>query len=123
MKRDRYAWVTILPTFWLLLSTLTAGWQKLFDANPRVGFLAHAAQYQQAIAQGQVLAPAQSLAEMRRVVFNDYVNASMCSIFILVMLTIVIFGFRAVLAARAQTQATSQETPFEPFPRAATEAG
>ncbi|KAG0783135.1 hypothetical protein G6F22_008812 [Rhizopus arrhizus] len=42
MKRDRYAWVTILPTLWLLACTLTAGWQKLFHADPRVSFLAHA---------------------------------------------------------------------------------
>ena len=35
MKRERYAWVTILPTCWLLACTLTAGWQKIFDAVPR----------------------------------------------------------------------------------------
>ena len=39
MKRERYAWVTIVPTVWLLICTMTAGWQKIFDANPKVGFL------------------------------------------------------------------------------------
>jgi carbon starvation protein len=42
MKRGRYAWVTLLPTCWLLICTLTAGWQKLFDADPKVSFLTHA---------------------------------------------------------------------------------
>ena len=70
MKRDRYAWVTILPTLWLLACTLTAGWQKLFDADPRVSFLAHAAKYNAAIAEGKVLAPAKSLGEMSRVVLS-----------------------------------------------------
>src|SRR5689334_2193690 len=41
MKRDRYVWVTLLPTIWLLICTLTAGWQKLFDPDPKIGFLAH----------------------------------------------------------------------------------
>ena len=43
MKRERYAWVAVLPTLWLLACTLTAGWQKIFAADPKVSFLAHAA--------------------------------------------------------------------------------
>ena len=74
MKRDRYAWVTVLPTLWLLACTLTAGWQKLFHADPKVSFLSHAAKYNAAIAEGKVLAPAKSLAEMSRVVLNDYLS-------------------------------------------------
>jgi carbon starvation protein CstA len=42
MKRGKYAWVTVVPTIWLLICTLTAGWQKIFDDNVKVGFLAHA---------------------------------------------------------------------------------
>ena len=34
MKRERYAWVTIVPAAWLLICTLTAGWQKMFHAEP-----------------------------------------------------------------------------------------
>ena len=53
MKRERYAWVTILPTIWLLICTMTAGWQKIFDANPKVGFLAHASKLVEAARCGQ----------------------------------------------------------------------
>ena len=42
MKRERYAWITLPPTIWLLICTLTAGWQKIFHADPAIGFLAHA---------------------------------------------------------------------------------
>ena len=31
MKRQRYAWVTIIPTLWLLVCTLTAGLQKVLQ--------------------------------------------------------------------------------------------
>ncbi|OZI59069.1 carbon starvation CstA family protein [Bordetella genomosp. 4] len=119
MKRDRYAWVTVLPTLWLLVCTLTAGWQKMFDADPKVSFLAHAAKYNAAIAQGQVLAPAKDLAEMSRVVFNDYVDAALCGIFMFVVLSVVVFGIRSVLQARAKGTATSRETPYEPLPATA----
>jgi carbon starvation protein len=116
MKRDRYAWVTILPTLWLLACTLTAGWQKLFDADPRVSFLAHANKYNAAIDQGQVLAPAKSLTEMGRVVMNDYINAGLCAIFMFVVVSIVVFGVKSVRRARAENKPTSRETPYEPLP-------
>src|SRR5204863_9685032 len=42
MKCERYAWVTILPTVWLLVCTLTAGLQKVFSSVPAIGFISHA---------------------------------------------------------------------------------
>src|SRR5476649_2860453 len=61
MKRDRYLWVTLLPTAWLIICTLTAGWQKVFSAIPGIGFLAHANKFSDAAAKSQVLAPAKTL--------------------------------------------------------------
>ncbi len=119
MKRDRYAWVTVLPTLWLLACTLTAGWQKLFHPDPRVSFLAHADKYNAAIAEGKVLAPAKSLAEMSRVVMNDYINAGLCAIFIFVVVSIVVFGLRSVQRARNENKPTARETPYETLPVAA----
>jgi carbon starvation protein len=43
MGRQRYAWVTVLPLVWLLAVTITAAWMKIFDPDPRIGFLAQAA--------------------------------------------------------------------------------
>src|SRR5207245_6493882 len=48
LKRERYAWVTLAPTAWLLVCTLTAGWMKAFSSDPRIGFYALANKYSEA---------------------------------------------------------------------------
>ena len=119
MKRSQYAWVTIVPTVWLLICTLTAGWMKIFDANVKVGFLAHAKKFQTALDAGQVLAPAKSIDQMGRIVFNDYVDATLCGFFMVVVVAVLLYGIRTALAARKVAKPTVQETPFEPAPAAA----
>ncbi|AJC15568.1 carbon starvation CstA family protein [Pandoraea sputorum] len=116
LKRERFAWVTVLPTLWLLACTLTAGWQKMFDADPKVGFLAHAAKYQAALAEGKLLAPAKSMAQMQQIVFNDYVDATLAGVFMFVVVAVAVFGVRTILIARRENKPTAQETPFEPMP-------
>jgi carbon starvation protein len=110
MKRERFAWVTMVPLAWLLVCTLTAGWQKIFHADPRIGFLAHAERYQDAVGRGELLAPASSLSQMRQVIFNDYVNATLCALFIAVVLAMVAYGVRAIVAARRSETPTALET-------------
>jgi len=109
MKRERFAWVTMLPLGWLLICTLTAGWQKMFHPDPKIGFLSHAAQYGAALARGEVLAPAKSLGQMRQVIFNDHVNATLCALFIAVVLAMVLFGIKAILDARRSAAPTTRE--------------
>jgi carbon starvation protein len=113
MKRDRYVWVTLLPTVWLLICTLTAGWQKLFDPDPKIGFLAHANKYADAIAAGKLLAPAKSVAQMQQIVLNDRIDAALCGLFVLVVVSIAWYGLRTVFKARAQSRPTVNETPYE----------
>lgn len=116
MKRDRYAWVTAVPAAWLLVCTMTAGWLKIFSADPKLGFLAHADKYAAAIAEGKVLAPAKSLDAMSRVVFNDRLDAALCALFMGVVISVLIYSVKAILAARRNGKATTQETAFTPLP-------
>ena len=57
----------------------------MFNPDPAVGFIAHAWRFSSAIAAGQVLAPAHSLGEMSRLVFNDYVDATLAALFVAVV--------------------------------------
>lgn len=114
MKRAKYAWVTMAPTVFLLLCTLTAGWQKVFSENIKVGFLAHAEKFQTAIDQGIVLAPAKTMKQMERIVFNDYLDAGLAMFFMIVVVSVLGFGIRSAMAARAHAMPSTKETPFSP---------
>ena len=116
MKRGQYAWVTIVPTIWLLLCTLTAGWQKIFDANPRVGFLAHAKKYSAALDEGTLLAPAKSVAQMQQIIFNDYLDAGLAGFFVIVVVSVLFFGIRTIMKARADSRPSTKESPYQALP-------
>ena len=118
MKRAQYAWVTIVPTIWLLACTLTAGWQKVFSSDPKVGFLAHASKYQTAHDAGTVLAPAKTVVEMERIIFNDYVDATLAGFFMVVVVAVLFYGIRTALASRASGGPTAKETPYVAMPGA-----
>jgi len=109
MKRQRYAWVTLIPTTWLLICTLTAGMEKIFHSNPKIGFLANAQRFQAALSQDQLLAPAKSMAQMHQIVFNNYLNAGLAALFMLVLLSVVFYGIRECRRALRSQQPTTQE--------------
>ncbi len=110
MKRERYAWVTAAPCLWLLVCTLTAGWQKMFHDNPAIGFLAHARKFSDALAAGEILAPAKSLEQMNRIVLNDMINASLCGLFMAVVLAMVIAGAVTIRRALADPKPSARES-------------
>ncbi|HVN45391.1 MAG TPA: carbon starvation CstA family protein [Steroidobacteraceae bacterium] len=109
MKRERWAWVTVVPTVWLVICTVTAGLEKIFSPNPKVGFLSHAAKFSQGLATQQVLAPAKSLQEMSRVIFSDYLDAALAAIAVAIVIVTVVYGIVRVLQARATPRNTAIE--------------
>ncbi|MES3094834.1 carbon starvation CstA family protein [Sphingomonas aerolata] len=111
MKRQRYAWVTILPAAWLCLCTITAGLLKLFSSDPKVGFLAHASKFADAAARGEILAPAKTMAEMQRIIFNDRIDAALIALFLGVVVSILAFGIRSCRAALKVDRPTVTEVP------------
>lgn len=112
MKREKFLWIPLIPTAWLLVCTLVAGWQKLFHEDPKIGFIANARKFADAAARGEVLAPAKSMEDMSRVVLNNYIDAGLCALFVAVVVATVFFGIRAALAARANNTPTSRESDY-----------
>ena len=106
--KARYAWATLLPLAWLLVVTLTASWQKIFSPERRIGFLADAAALRGEIAAG-TLDPERGA----RLIFNNQINATMASIFVLIVVAVVVSSVRDWLRLRRGTgTVASTETPF-----------
>ncbi|MEZ1317297.1 carbon starvation CstA family protein [Pseudomonas fluorescens] len=118
MKRQRYVWVTMLPAVWLLICTSTAGFIKLFDANPAIGFLSLAKKYSDALANGQVIAPAKSVEQMQHVIFNAYTNATLTALFLFVVFSILFYALKVGIAAWGTKERTDKEAPFQALPDA-----
>ncbi|MHC8388546.1 carbon starvation CstA family protein [Pseudomonas sp. MDT2-39-1] len=118
MKRQRYVWVTMLPAVWLLICTTTAGFIKLFDANPAIGFLSLAKKYSDALANGQILAPAKDITQMQHVIFNAYTNATLTALFLFVVFSILFYALKVGIAAWGSKERTDKEAPFQALPDA-----
>jgi carbon starvation protein len=100
------------PAAWLVICTTTAGVEKVLSPDPSVGFISHALKYGDAIAAGQLLAPAKSLGEMRRIVFNDYIDATLAALFVLVVVATVIYGLINIRRALCNPRPTAMEIGF-----------
>jgi carbon starvation protein len=109
MKQQRYAWVTIVPTAWLVVCTVTAGLEKAFHPKPAIGYFAQAAKFGKALADGNVLAPAKTLDDMGRVVFNNYLDGTLAIVFVAVVLLTVAYGVIGVRKALGTPTSTAHE--------------
>ncbi|MFG3440981.1 carbon starvation CstA family protein [Nonomuraea sp. NPDC047897] len=112
--RLKWAWVTAVPLAWDVAVTLTASWQKVFSADPGLGFFAQRERFQTALEQGQVLAPAKSEAAMRQIVLNSTVDGVLAALFAVLIIVVLLDAFRVwAKAIRSREPLPSTEAPFE----------
>ncbi|WP_224652469.1 carbon starvation CstA family protein [Pectobacterium versatile] len=117
MKRTQYIWVTLVPAIWLLICTTWALGLKLFSDNPQLeGFFYMANMFKGKIAEGGADLSAQQIANMNHIVTNNYTNAGLSILFLIVVYSIIAYGIKAALAARKVAERTDQETPYVPVP-------
>ena len=102
MGRQRYAWVPLIPLTWLAAATLTAGWQKVFSPDPKLGFLAHA----------RSLADS-TLPTAGRMIFNDRLDAALALFFMAIVLVVIVASAREWLMVAARKKApVVHEAPY-----------
>lgn len=115
MKKQKYAWVALVPTAWLLFCTLTAGWQKAFSDNPKVGFLAIANKFQAMLDSGNI--PAQyTQSQLSQLVFNNRLDAGLTIFFMVVVVVIGLFAIKTARQALKSDLPTAKETPYQKMP-------
>jgi carbon starvation protein len=111
MHRARYMWITAVPLLWLVAVTFTAGYQKIFSDQPRVGFLAEASTLQSGLDAGTI--PAAGIGQAQAQIFNDRLDAAVCGIFLIMVALILIDSARVwyrILSGVREVQV--DEAPF-----------
>jgi carbon starvation protein len=117
MGKARFAWITVMPMAWLFAVTMTAGWQKLFAADVKLGFLSHAHGLEAQLASGALPAAIQSIADARRMIFNDYLDAVVTMFFMVSVVVIIADSTRECMSVlRGRKPVVSSEAPFEAIP-------
>ena len=56
---------------------------------------------------------------MNHIVVNNYTNAGLSILFLLVVYSIIFYGVKTALAAHKNPKRTDRETPYVPVPQAA----
>ncbi|MGR8933428.1 MAG: carbon starvation CstA family protein [Gammaproteobacteria bacterium] len=109
----KYVWVTAAPLAWLIVITTAAAWEKLFASDIRVGFLAHAGDLSAKLTSG-LLPKAQSV-NAPHLIFNDYLNAALTTLFLLITWVLVLDMLRIIhCVLRGKTYPPSSEAPHIP---------
>lgn len=115
MKRQKYAWVALVPTAWLLVCTMVAGWEKTFSEDARVGFLAVANKFQAMIDSGNI--PSQyTESQLVQLIFNNRLDAGLTIFFMIVVVVLALFSIRTAMKALKSSEPTANEVPYQPMP-------
>jgi carbon starvation protein len=105
MHRAKYVVVTLAPLAWLVAVTFTASWHKIFDSNPRVGFLA----------QARVLAasPVPISGATTQLIFNNRLDAAVTGALVMLVTLVLVESLRQWLGIlRGAREARVKESPF-----------
>jgi len=113
MGRTRWIWVTLLPMAWLVIITMTASYQKIFDGNPRIGFLAFANTLAAQVAAGKI--PAAKLLETQRLIFNQRLDATVTAVLAVMVIVLIVEAlvqWYRILSSRREP--LLHESPYVP---------
>ncbi|WP_433271417.1 carbon starvation CstA family protein [Actinosynnema sp. CS-041913] len=110
--RLKWVWVTAVPLAWDVAVTLTASWQKVFSADPKLGFFAQRDKYAAALDRGELLAPAKNADEMQSIITNSTVDGVLAATFALLVVIVLVDAVRVWVRILRGGHPTSTETPY-----------
>jgi carbon starvation protein len=112
-SKVRYAFITLVPLAWLVIVTMSAGFEKLFSPLPKLGFLAHARSLLDAAAAGKLPTGVTSTSVLYQMVGNDYLDAAVAGFFLISVVVILADSARVWWGIfRGQQAVDSTEVPF-----------
>ena len=96
MGKARYAFVTIVPATWVLITTLYAAFQKLLPANgERVhDAVSHVATAQNNMAKLATLTDPAQIARTEAIIRNNIIDAVLCGLFVVVTVIVIVQTIR-----------------------------
>jgi carbon starvation protein len=96
----KWAWIPGVPLVWDLAVTLTASWQKIFSANPTIGYWSQHAQYSAAKHAGKTaFGSAKNADQLNDVIRNTFIQGSLSILFALVVVIVLVAGIIVALKA------------------------
>ncbi|WP_433199703.1 carbon starvation CstA family protein [Nocardia sp. CA-107356] len=110
----KWAWIPALPLIWDLLVTMTASWQKIFSADPKIGYWKQHSNFAAARDAGKLLAPAKNADDMDKIVRNTFIQGSLSVIFAVLVLIVAVVGAVVCFRAWRAGGGPSTESPDEP---------
>ncbi len=112
--KAKWAWVPGIGLAWDLTTTMTASWQKIFSGNPKIGYFQQRTLYEDALADGRLLAPAKNVEQMQQIITNSTVNGTLQALFALLTLAVVVSAIPIWIRAYQAGGLPTTETPHEP---------
>ena len=97
--------------YFLVRDLYDCGLAKDFPRKPKIGFLAQAHKFSDAIARGEIIKPAKTIAEMQNIVMSNQINAALCGFFMIVSIVMIIASIGIVRRALASPKPTVNEAP------------
>ena len=96
----KWAWIPGVPLLWDLVVTLTASWQKIFSADPAIGYWSQHAQYVAAKTAGKAtFGSAKNAGQIDAVIRNTFIQGTLSVIF--AVLVVIVFAAGIVVALKA----------------------
>jgi len=111
----KWAWIPGVPLLWDLTVTMTASWQKIFSADPKVGYWAQRTQYVNARDAGETaFGAAKDPGQIDNVIYNTFVQGTLSIIF--AVLVVIVFTAGVIMALKAIRAGGATVSEDEPVP-------